>query len=52
MSWLKSMTGEEPAPYVEPEGTVKVPDPSIPGRMVSTKNANKPFLAYVRAYLL
>lgn len=25
----------------------KVADPSIPNRMVSTKNANKPFLSYV-----
>ncbi|KAL4264196.1 Cytochrome b5 heme-binding domain-containing protein [Pleurotus pulmonarius] len=49
MSWLKEMAGgEAPAPYKEPSGPseAKVKDPAIPNRMVSTKTANKPFLAY------
>uniref|UniRef100_A0A0W0G4A4 Uncharacterized protein n=1 Tax=Moniliophthora roreri TaxID=221103 RepID=A0A0W0G4A4_MONRR len=47
MSWLKSMaSGEEPEQYREPASTPKVKDPSRPGRMVSDKPANKPFLAY------
>lgn len=46
MSWLPSLFGKEPEPYVEPSDTPKVPDPSIPNRMVSTKSANRPFLAY------
>ncbi|KDQ30067.1 hypothetical protein PLEOSDRAFT_1101089 [Pleurotus ostreatus PC15] len=39
--------GEAPAPYKEPSGPseAKVKDPAIPNRMVSTKMANKPFLA-------
>ena len=44
------MAGGEPmAPYVEPDGpsNPKVNDPTIPNRMVSTKAANRPFLAYV-----
>ncbi|KIK67970.1 hypothetical protein GYMLUDRAFT_36773 [Collybiopsis luxurians FD-317 M1] len=50
MSWFKtSVTGEEPERYREPEGTPKIPDPSIPNRMVADKAANKPFLAY-KAY--
>ncbi|KAF5390638.1 hypothetical protein D9757_002651 [Collybiopsis confluens] len=50
MSWFKSsMSGEEPEPYREPEGTHKVADPSIPNRMVTDKAANKPFLAH-KAY--
>ncbi|PBK73043.1 cytochrome b5 [Armillaria solidipes] len=46
MSWLKGLNGEAPKPYIEPESTPKVEDPSIPKRMVSTKQANKPFLAH------
>ncbi|KAL1665622.1 cytochrome b5-like heme/steroid binding domain-containing protein [Schizophyllum commune] len=48
MSWLGDFApGAEPRqPYREPDDTPKVPDPSIPGRMVSTKKANQPFLAY------
>ncbi|KAJ8523446.1 hypothetical protein ONZ45_g89 [Pleurotus djamor] len=49
MSWLKEMAGgEAPPTYKEPSGPSesKAQDPSIPGRMVSTKTANKPFLAY------
>ena len=45
---------EATAPPVSPLGNFpandtypKVPDPSIPNRMVSTKQANRPFLAYV-----
>ena len=46
MSWLKHMaTGEEPPRYVDKE-TDKIQDPSQPGRMVSNKKANQPFLAY------
>ncbi|TRM68536.1 cytochrome b5-like heme/steroid binding domain-containing protein [Schizophyllum amplum] len=48
MSWLGDFApGAEPRqPYREVDDTPKVPDPSIPGRMVSTKKANQPFLAY------
>ena len=47
MSWLAGLgTGEEPPPYKD-TSTDKVPDPSIPDRMVSNKTANRPFLAYV-----
>jgi hypothetical protein len=50
MSWLKEMSGgEKMPPYVEADSSSnpKVKDPSIPNRMVSTKPANRPFLAYV-----
>ncbi|KAF8639745.1 hypothetical protein AX17_001007 [Amanita inopinata Kibby_2008] len=47
MSWMKELTGgEELPPYREPADTPKAKDPAIPNRMVSTKAANKPFLAY------
>lgn len=47
MSWLAGVAGgEEPSPYKD-TSTDKVPDPSIPNRMVSNKSANQPFLAYV-----
>lgn len=47
MSWLAGLArGEEPPPYKD-TSTDKVPDPSIPNRMVSNKSANQPFLAYV-----
>lgn len=48
MSWLSEMAGGTPPPrYVDNSSTPKVPDPSIPDRMVSTKSANRPFLAWV-----
>jgi hypothetical protein len=50
MSWIKEMAGGEAMPpYVETDSpsNPKVKDPSIPNRMVSTKPANRPFLAYV-----
>ena len=47
MSWLAGLAqGKEPPPYKD-TSTDKVPDPSIPDRMVSNKAANQPFLAYV-----
>jgi len=47
MSWLAGLVrGEEPPPYKD-TSTDKVPDPSIPNRMVSNKAANQPFLVYV-----
>ncbi|KAH8830547.1 hypothetical protein DL96DRAFT_1593381 [Flagelloscypha sp. PMI_526] len=49
MSWLKtSLTGEQPAPYVDTSEEPKVRDPSglRDGRMVSNKKANQPFLKY------
>ena len=47
MSWLAGVaSGEEPPPYKD-TSTDKIPDPSIPNRMVSNKPANLPFLAYV-----
>jgi len=47
MSWLGELAGgAPPAPYVD-DSTDKVADPNIPGRMVSNKPANRPFLAYV-----
>ncbi|KAJ3566966.1 hypothetical protein NP233_g6669 [Leucocoprinus birnbaumii] len=47
MSWLKEMAGGEAMPpYVEPDSNPKVKDPAIPNRMVSTKPANRPFLAH------
>jgi len=46
MSWLAGIArGEDPPPYKD-TSTDKVPDPSIPNRMVSNKSANQPFLAY------
>jgi predicted heme/steroid binding protein len=46
MSWLAGLAqGKEPPPYKD-TSTDKVPDPSIPDRMVSNKAANRPFLAY------
>ncbi|KAI0034435.1 cytochrome b5-like heme/steroid binding domain-containing protein [Vararia minispora EC-137] len=44
MSWISNIEGEPDLTYVDPHP--KVPDPSIPNRMVSTKRANKPYLAY------
>ncbi|KAL0949806.1 hypothetical protein HGRIS_009842 [Hohenbuehelia grisea] len=50
MSWLKEMAGGQgPAPYKEPTdgpSEARAQDPAIPGRTVSTKQANRPFLAY------
>jgi len=43
MSWLANMEGR-PDPNFRDEEP-KVPDPAIPNRMVSTKRANRPFLA-------
>jgi len=46
MSWISELSGGQgPPPFVD-ESTNKVRDPSIPDRMVSTKSANRPFLAY------
>ncbi|KAI0313445.1 cytochrome b5 [Amylostereum chailletii] len=44
MSWMGNLEGEHDPNFVDENP--KVPDPSIPNRMVSTKRANKPFLAY------
>ncbi|KAG6833624.1 hypothetical protein H0H87_004251 [Tephrocybe sp. NHM501043] len=47
MSWLQTASGgEEPKPYQDPPEQRKVPDPSIAGRMIADKSANRPFLAY------
>ncbi|KAF9569444.1 cytochrome b5 [Agrocybe pediades] len=47
MSWLKHMAGGDgPPPFIDKDDANKVPDPSIPDRMVSNKSANRPFLAY------
>jgi len=58
MSWLKELHGGTPAqPYVEPPANPgapaepKVRDPVIPDRMVSNKQANRPFLACVSSQL-
>ncbi|KAH0587123.1 Neuferricin [Termitomyces sp. J132] len=47
MSWLQETAGG-PAPptYQDPPEKLKMRDPAIPGRMVTDKSANKPFLAY------
>ncbi|KAF8204831.1 cytochrome b5-like heme/steroid binding domain-containing protein [Pholiota molesta] len=46
MSWMGELSGgEAPPPFVD-DSPDKVPDPYIPNRMVSTKTANQPFLAY------
>ncbi|KAI9510976.1 cytochrome b5 [Russula earlei] len=47
MSWISNLEGK-PDPNFRDDGP-KVPDPTIPHRMVSTKRANQPFLAY-KAY--
>jgi len=47
MSWISNIDGR-PDPNFR-DDTPKVPDPAIPDRMVSTKRANQPFLAY-KAY--
>ncbi|TFY60712.1 hypothetical protein EVG20_g7322 [Dentipellis fragilis] len=44
MSWIGNLEGNADPNYRD-EGP-KVADPSIPNRMVSTKSANQPFLAY------
>lgn len=44
MSWLWNPSGNAPKPQPEE----MVPDPGDPGRRVSKKAANQPFLAYVR----
>lgn len=44
MSWLSNLEAK-PDPNFKDESP-KVADPSIPDRMVSTKRANRPFLAY------
>ncbi|KJA24619.1 hypothetical protein HYPSUDRAFT_65498 [Hypholoma sublateritium FD-334 SS-4] len=46
MSWMGELAGGEAPPRFVDDSTEKVPDPNIPGRMVSTKSANRPFLAY------
>jgi len=43
---MGGLTGAEPDRYVPPPDEAKVPDPSIPDRMVSAKSANQPFLAH------
>jgi hypothetical protein len=43
MSWISNMEGK-PDPNFKDDDP-KVPDPAIPNRMVSTKRANRPFLA-------
>jgi hypothetical protein len=43
MSWISNMEGK-PDPNFKDDDP-KVPDPVIPNRMVSTKRANRPFLA-------
>lgn len=45
MSWFSNPEGR-PDPNFVDDGP-KVADPAIPDRMVSTKRANQPFLAYV-----
>lgn len=40
--------GDPPAAAATTDEEPKVADPSIPGRMVSAKKANQPFLACVR----
>ncbi|PPR02474.1 hypothetical protein CVT24_002023 [Panaeolus cyanescens] len=46
MSWIGELSGgKPPEPYID-DSPNKVPDPNIPNRMVSTKSANQPFLAY------
>jgi hypothetical protein len=45
MSWISNPQGR-PDRNFRDDGP-KVPDPAIPDRMVSTKRANQPFLAYV-----
>ncbi|KAI0296072.1 cytochrome b5-like heme/steroid binding domain-containing protein [Multifurca ochricompacta] len=47
MSWIANIEGK-PDPNFKDDGP-KVADPAIPDRMVSTKRANQPFLAY-KAY--
>jgi len=47
MSWITNIDAK-PDPNFKDDGP-KVPDPSIPNRMVSTKSANQPFLKY-KAY--
>jgi len=55
MSWLREAFGGTTGPINTNEGPQaapandtdpRVPDPYIPNRMVSTKKANRPFLAY------
>ncbi|KAG6885252.1 hypothetical protein C0993_004109 [Termitomyces sp. T159_Od127] len=47
MSWFQEAAGG-PAPpiYRDPPEKRKMKDPAIPGRMVTDKSANRPFLAY------
>lgn len=48
MSWLKEAAGGSRMPiYKEDEAKLTEDDPSIPGRKVSNKTANRPFLACV-----
>ncbi|THH21048.1 hypothetical protein EW146_g425 [Bondarzewia mesenterica] len=44
MSWITNLDGKPDTTYKD--DSPKVADPSIPNRMVSTKRANRPFLAY------
>jgi len=47
MSWINQAAGgPAPEPYHESPDEPKVNDPSIPGRVVADKPANRPFLAY------
>lgn len=48
MSWFQEAAGG-PAPptYQDPPEKRKMKDPAIPGRTVTDKAANRPFLAYV-----
>lgn len=46
MSWIGELAGGAPPPRYVDDSTDKVADPNIPGRMVSNKSANRPFLAY------
>jgi hypothetical protein len=56
MSWMMNPTGEPPRSPRPTDENVdqfpKVPDPSNPDRMVSTRQSNRPYLAYVRAALV
>jgi hypothetical protein len=51
MSWLMNPHGDAPvrpgAALSDEDKLPKVPDPNIADRMVSTKTANQPFLAWV-----
>lgn len=47
MSWFKEAAGGGPPPsFKEEQDKLTEDDPAIPGRKVSNKSANRPFLAY------